>query len=137
MKKFKVMKGTKPVRLASTNGNVCIVGEEWTDVPDALIDEAFKSRCIPEEFYEEVKKEVAKPPVIPEGGNLGGKHDEARKATIVSALLRISEEKDGGKETTEGGNPLVTKQGKPTVEAVTEYSGLDDVTRREIEAALK
>lgn len=130
MERFKVRKGQKPVRLASTTGHVTHVTEEWTDVPDQLVDEALRQRCIPESMFRDVENEIT--------GETGGEGGDAeRSAAIIAALDRINTEVEAGKEKTESGRGLLTAKNEPSVDAVAEYSGLTDVSRKEINAVLK
>ena len=151
MERFKVRKGQKPVRLAATTGHVTHVTEEWTDVPDQLVDEALRKRCIPESMFKDVENEITgeydegapnggskEGDENPPGADTGGEGGDAeRSAAILAALDRIKAEVDAGKEKTESGRGLLTAKNEPSVDAVAEYSGLTDVSRKEINAVLK
>jgi len=140
MEQFKVRKGQKPVRLASTSGHVTWVRDEWTDVPDELVNEALKSRCIPKDLYDSMQKEVVGGPEGGEGGGEGDNDPDPNKeriAAILAALDRINTEVEAGKEKTESGRGLLTAKNAPSVDAVAEYSGLTDVSRAEIDGVLE
>ena len=47
------------VRLASTIGHVCLIGKEWTEVPDHMEGDAYSKGCISEEMFDTIKKTLA------------------------------------------------------------------------------
>lgn len=48
------------IRLASTIGHVCLIGEEWSEVPEHMESEAYSKGCISEEMYETIKDTIDK-----------------------------------------------------------------------------
>lgn len=142
MEKFKARPGQGKVRLASTTGNVCLVGEEWKDVPESLVTEALKKRLIPKDFYDDIRKEVEAELTgggeNPEGAKTEGPNPpDERQQAILKALARIAAEVKDGKTETENGVKLLKNDNTPQVRAVAEYSGVQDVTSKDIEEAIQ
>lgn len=130
--KFRSMRGT--VRLASTKGHVILVGDEFVDVPDVLVEQALAKKCIPESMYQELKQEVAAEK-NPSGFEDEDEGDQERKLKVLEALSKLTALKEQGEEQTPGGEAL-EYYGKPRVAAVSELAGFK-VKAVEIEEALK
>lgn len=131
MEEFKTMDGSHK-RLASTSGHVVVVGSEWTRVPDVLAEQALAARCLPRSMFAENKEAGSGEEKLFDPGRVKG----GQKEMILAALQRIDDEGRAGAVESAGGVKLLTGQGLPSVEAVSEYAGLK-VTRADIEAAFQ
>lgn len=134
MKKMETFKSkVGEVRLSATSGHVCIVGEDWTEVVEALVPEALKKGLIPKSLYDEAAEEVRLQAAKDVQTNPG--KDTEREAAIVEALDQLQQMVDSGESATVGGNKLI-HNGNPMVGAVSELAGFK-VSVGDIEQALK
>ena len=134
MEEFKTMDGSFK-RLASTSGHVVVVGPDWTPVPEVLVEEALRARCVPKSLLESKPAEEDLLKDQPPGGGNPPPAGPSKEA-ILAALAKVDAAVEEGKDTTPGGVKLQTDRGQPAVDAVSEYVGAK-VTRAEIEAALQ
>lgn len=78
------------VRLASTIGHVCRIGEEWTEVPDHMEGDAYSKGCISEEMFETIKNTleeengITSEPVLLE---LGPETEDGARNDIIKAEI--------------------------------------------------
>jgi hypothetical protein len=134
MERFKNISG-EPKRLASTSGHVVIVGEEFADVPDHLVRDAFAKGLMSETVFNQAKDE-AKKSILTETQTETEKQEALQKKNqaILGALSQITEMVNAGQSATPAGNKLI-HNGTPVLSAVSELAGFD-VKRADIELAL-
>ena len=58
--KFRSRSNDEVVRLASTSGHICLIGQEFVEVPEHMISEAYASGCVSEDIYNSIKADLAK-----------------------------------------------------------------------------
>lgn len=93
--KFRSRSKDEVTRLASTTGHVCLIGQEWAEVPEHMEGDAYSKGCISEEMFETIKDTLAKEAA--EGGkgetadlDLDKETKEgARNATIKTAIDKM------------------------------------------------
>ena len=98
------------VRLASTMGHVCLIGQEWVEVPDHMEGDAYSKGCISEEMYDTIKETIDKEEeqeTIPAGDgdtlDFSPATDEGvRNATIKEAIDKIIDEPEPSDFTARG-----------------------------------
>ena len=62
MIKFCVIPGREPVRLASTDGNIVIIGSIPRPIPEQFVSEAKAAGCLTEEELKKLKDELGAVP---------------------------------------------------------------------------
>lgn len=64
LQKYCVIPGCHPVRLASTDGNVIIIGETPRPIPDSFILQAKAAGCLSEVELEAITKRLVKASIV-------------------------------------------------------------------------
>lgn len=50
----------EPVRIASTSGHICIIGDEFVDVPGHMVSDAYAAGAISEDMYNSIRADIEK-----------------------------------------------------------------------------
>lgn len=66
--KFRSRNNTDTIRLASTSGHICLIGQEFVDVPEHMEADAYANGCVSEELYNSIKADLAKGALAGDGG---------------------------------------------------------------------
>ena len=58
--KFRSRTTSETVRIASTSGHIVLVGNDFVEVPDHMVADAYAAGCISEDMYLSIKDELQK-----------------------------------------------------------------------------
>lgn len=127
--KFKSRSRGESVRIASTSGHICIIGDEFTEVPEHMESEAYANGCISEALYQSIKADMeadAKKAAAALALNGGGAPEGSDRSPVI--IAKINEMMDS----TEDG--YFTKAGLPNLKVLETLCGFR-VSKEEMEKA--
>jgi len=58
--KFRSRQIGESVRIASTSGHICIIGDEFTEVPSHMVSDAYAAGAISEDMYLSIRADIEK-----------------------------------------------------------------------------
>lgn len=125
--KFRSRSNTETIRLASTSGDILLIGSEFVEIPAHMEAEAYAKGCVSEEIYNSIRADIendsadatAKTALV--SGTITEEQRVAAIKTAINAML------DGNEE----GN--FTAQGLPHLKKLSTLAGFT-VAKEEMEA---
>lgn len=125
--KFRSRSNTETIRLASTSGDILLIGSEFVEIPAHMEAEAYAKGCVSEEIYNSIRADIendsadatAKTALV--SGTLTEEQRVSAIKTAINAMLDSNEE----------GN--FTAQGLPHLKKLSTLAGFT-VAKEEMEA---
>lgn len=123
--KFRSRSDNKTIRLASTSGDILLIGSEFVEVPLHMEAEAYASGCVSEELYNSIKSDMEKDAAAKTaltGGSLTAEQKHEAIKLAIGAML----------DSHENGN--FTAAGIPNLKVLVRQTGFQ-VSKEEMDAA--
>lgn len=127
--KFRSRSNTETIRLASTSGDILLIGSEFVEIPAHMEAEAYAKGCVSEEIYNSIRADIENDSAAADiaaqtalvSGTLTEEQRVAAIKTAINAMLDSNEE----------GN--FTAQGLPHLKKLSALAGFT-VSKEEMEA---
>lgn len=123
--KFRSRRDDEVIRIASTSGHICLVGNEFVEVPEHMEADAYSAGCVSEALYNSIRADMEKDAKAQAALIGGGLTAEQKHEAIKVAIGSMLDSNDEGS---------FTKDGLPNMKVLAKQTGFA-LSKEEMEAA--
>lgn len=100
--KFRSRSDNETIRLASTSGDILLIGSEFVEIPPHMEAEAYAKGCVSEEIYKSIRADIERDATAKTTLVSGALTDEQRVAAIKMAMNAMLDSNEDGNFTAQG-----------------------------------